>query len=369
MNLGSALKGNGNELQSVKLQSLASAPSGATAAWIYYDTALAGGFIRVGSTWRPMDAALLTDGSIQNSALATNPLARANHTGSQAASTISDLATVVKAYTLDAFATPVGNVSFGGFRATSVGNAVGAQDAVPLSQVNTLIAQGVAGISSIKAPVKALATTNLILSGTQTVDGVALVAGDFCAATAQTTATQNNIYIVAAGAWTLRGDSNSTGAWLEGTEFLVNEGTANAGTIWRQVTAGTITVGTTAMSFLQTAKPNTYSADNVTLSTSGTIFSAKLGFGITADGNGLAVDKTKVALKATGTFTGDGTTTVFTATHNFGTKLIGSVSLWDSGGNLWLVDVNTATTNTVTFTFNSVSVPANASTWSWVILA
>jgi hypothetical protein len=45
-------------------------------------------------------------GSIALSKLVTDPLARANHTGSQASSTISDLASVVKAYRLDEFANP-----------------------------------------------------------------------------------------------------------------------------------------------------------------------------------------------------------------------------------------------------------------------
>ena len=42
---------------------------------------------------------------------------RATHTGTQAASTISDLATTVQAYTLDAFADPVAAVNFNGQQA------------------------------------------------------------------------------------------------------------------------------------------------------------------------------------------------------------------------------------------------------------
>ena len=52
-------------------------------------------------------------GSIALSKLATDPLARANHTGTQAASTISDLATVVKAYNLDEFAAAAAIVDCG----------------------------------------------------------------------------------------------------------------------------------------------------------------------------------------------------------------------------------------------------------------
>jgi hypothetical protein len=42
---------------------------------------------------------------------------------------------------------------------------------------------------------------NLVLSGLQTIDGIALSAGDKVLAASQTTGSQNGIYAVAAGAW------------------------------------------------------------------------------------------------------------------------------------------------------------------------
>lgn len=85
-----------------------------------------------------------------------------------------------------------------------------------------------------KEPVMAATTANITLSGTQTVDGVALVAGDRCLVKNQTTATQNKIYTVAAGAWAATADSGPT--VVENAVVLVLRGTANGGVIFRQDT-------------------------------------------------------------------------------------------------------------------------------------
>src|SRR5260370_6930604 len=60
------------------------------------------------------------------------------------------------------------------------------------------VAQGLAP----KQSVRVLASANLALSGTQTVDGVALSAGDTVLCIAQTTGSPNDSYTVAAGART-----------------------------------------------------------------------------------------------------------------------------------------------------------------------
>ena len=53
-----------------------------------------------------------------------------------------------------------------------------------------------------KDSVRATTTANITLSGTQTVDGVALVVGNRVLVKNQSTASQNGIYVVASGAWT-----------------------------------------------------------------------------------------------------------------------------------------------------------------------
>ena len=83
----------------------------------------------------------------------------------------------------------------------------------------------------VKPSVRAASTGNLTLSGTQTVDGISLIAADRCLAKNQSTASQNGIYAVSAGAWTRVTDMD---AWTEvpGAFCFVELGTVNADTGW-----------------------------------------------------------------------------------------------------------------------------------------
>ncbi|WP_336800482.1 hypothetical protein [Kaistia sp. MMO-174] len=78
-----------------------------------------------------------------------------------------------------------------------------------------------------KASCRVATTANITLSGTQTIDGVAVAAGERVLVKDQTTAAQNGIYVVAAGAWSRATDMD---AWLEvpGANVWIEEGTANA---------------------------------------------------------------------------------------------------------------------------------------------
>lgn len=120
---------------------------------------------------------------------------------------------------------------------------------------------GGAGLA-FKAPVRAASTANLTLSGTQTVDGVALVDGDRVLAKDQTTASQNGIYICRTGAWDRAPDWDGNSDVVQGTLVFVTNGSVNANTLWGVATTGTIIVGTTGITFnsmglvLVTSSPN-----------------------------------------------------------------------------------------------------------------
>lgn len=323
----------GQQLLNTAEHVLAGAPSAPTLGQYYYNSSSKVSFQWNGIAWRPRDAAALTDGSIPIAALATNPLARANHTGQQAASTILDLAAVVQAYRLDQFAAPAANVAFGGFRITGHGTAIAATDVPNLQQVQQLIAAGVAGQTAIKNPAHCLADGNVTQSGVQTIDGYTGTAGTtrvLC--TGMTDATKAGLYIMQSGAWTRASDADESTEWVQGTEILIANGTTYGGTIWRLTTAGTTTPGTSSMTFAQVAKVNTYTADGVTLQTTGMQFSARLGWGLTTDANGIAVDRTKVGAIYKGSFTHDGTKTSFTITHNLVTQRL-IVGFQDASGN------------------------------------
>ena len=90
----------------------------------------------------------LVDGTIVNadinasaaialSKLATDPLARANHTGTQAASTISDFNTAVRTNRLDQMAAPTASVALNAQKITGLADPTSAQDAVTLNYITT----------------------------------------------------------------------------------------------------------------------------------------------------------------------------------------------------------------------------------------
>jgi phage-related tail fiber protein len=178
--------------------------------------------------------------------LAVNPLNRANHTGTQLASTISDLATTVQGYRLDQFAVPTSSLNINSQRLTNVANPSADNDAANKGYVDAT-RQGL----DIKDSVRVATTANITLSGTQTIDNVAVIAGDRVLVKDQTTQTANGIYVVASGGWTRSTDAD-TGAKLTGGSFVfVEQGNANADSGWVMTADGTITIGSTNITWAQ----------------------------------------------------------------------------------------------------------------------
>lgn len=108
------------------------------------------------------------------------------------------------------------------------------------------VAQGL----DVKQSVKVATTANITLSGTQTIDGISVVAGDRVLVKDQSTASANGIYIVAAGAWTRATDMD---AWAEvpGAFTFVEQGTVNADSGWVCTADQGGTLGTTGITFAQ----------------------------------------------------------------------------------------------------------------------
>ena len=91
-----------------------------------------------------------------------------------------------------------------------------------------LLAQGL----SFKNSVKAATTANITLSGTQTIDGVSVSSTNRVLVKDQTTASQNGIYAVAAGAWTRTTDADASGEISDGTLVPIESGALNGDTLW-----------------------------------------------------------------------------------------------------------------------------------------
>jgi hypothetical protein len=208
--------------------------------------------------------------------------------------------------------------------------------------------------------------TNNSTQAALVIDGVTLSLNDRVLIYEQTDATQNGVYTVtdtgsASTNWVLTrstdtdsyapSDPNSFG---KGDAFFVLEGNAGAGELYVMNTEGTITFGTTNITFTQVASTAVYSAGNG-LTLTGTVFAADAGTGVTVDGSGInigqAVETTSdvtfnsvtasLSGNVTGNVTGDVTGNADTATALQTARNIGGVS-FDGTASINLPGVNTA---------------------------
>jgi len=112
---------------------------------------------------------------------------------------------------------------------------------------------------SWKHSVKVGTTANITLSGTQTIDGVAVVAGNRVLVKDQTTASENGVYVVAAGAWARSTDFDEVSPIdeINSAAVFIEQGATQADTGWTQ-TATVTTVGSDAISFTQFSASGAY---------------------------------------------------------------------------------------------------------------
>jgi len=118
---------------------------------------------------------------------------------------------------------------------------------------------GLASSTAVKGPCKAASTTNLTLSGEQTVNGVSIVADDRVLVTGQTDGTENGIYVASTGAWRRAKDFSSNNDVREGTQVRVSRGTY-AG-LWVVTNTTAITFDTTSITI--SADPTVVPAANL----------------------------------------------------------------------------------------------------------
>lgn len=342
---------NKNELLNYRLQNLATAPGTPGVGQVYFDTADGAQYTWNGSTWVTSDVTKVANGSIALAKLATDPLARANHAGTQLATTISDLAATVKGYKLNEFAAPIANIGMGGYTLTGLNttpDAVG--QAAEYSWVLGQIQASAAGIDA-KPSVNAVAVTNqATLSGTaQTVDGIALsTVGMRVLLTGQTTASQNGPWVVANGAWTRPvGETVTPQAF-----WMVEAGTTYGGSQWKVSTSTTIVLDTTSFTIVQFGAGQSYASGNG-LQLVGNTFSilTPAGSGLTVGATGVLVDSAVVVRKYAADV-GDGSSISYVITHNLDTLDV-TASVYRKSGAFDQVecDIEHTSTNTMTLRF------------------
>jgi hypothetical protein len=115
------------------------------------------------------------------------------------------------------------NVQMNGMQLVGLADGIAAQDAVTKAQLDAVVS----GLD-VKASVRVATTAPITLSGTQTIDGVAVIAGD--RVLVKNNATLNHIYIVSSGAWVIAPEANTI-AEETGAFTFVERGTQQ-GTGW-----------------------------------------------------------------------------------------------------------------------------------------
>lgn len=139
-----------------------------------------------------------------------------------------------------------------------------------------------------KQSVRVATTENIVLSGAQQIDGVAVLSGQRVLVVAQTAAKDNGIYVAANGAWLRAPDANASIKVTPNLTVMVEEGAANGDSLWHLVTNGPVTLGTTALSFemlagrtgIQAGTYKSLTVDKYGRATAGTNPETLAGFGI-----------------------------------------------------------------------------------------
>ena len=128
------------------------------------------------------------------------------------ASKITDLASSIQAQRLDQLASATSPIS-------------GVDPSADAHLATKGYVDGVAQGLDVKDSVQVATTANITLSGTQTIDGVAVSAGDRVLVKDQNTATENGIYVCAAGPWSRSADL-ANGASAAGVFTFVEQGSS-----------------------------------------------------------------------------------------------------------------------------------------------
>lgn len=349
---------NGKQLKNAVVDKLSAAPSTPIEGQIYFNDGSVtandiGFYIRQGSSWKKLTDQSMSASDIltalktvdtDTSGLNADTLDsqqgswyqdRANHSGTQLASTISDFDTQVRTSRLDQLAVPTASVSLNSQKIISLATPTDGTDAANKAYVDGLV-QGLDIKGSVRvATVSSFNITNYTSGVIETgqdaftlsphFDGVAVDLNDRVLVKDRITATQNGFYKVTQASPTvqltrvdlLEGQSINSNAFV-----FVEQGATLADTGW-VVSTNSGTVGTVAIAFVQ-------------FSSAG-IITANPANGVVKTGNDLSINTSIVARKQVGAVPFGSTTA--SISHSLATSDI-SVSVREvSTGELVLADV------------------------------
>lgn len=252
---------NKNELQNAKIQALASAPSSPVEGQIYFNSTVGDKRIYVwnGTAWKTVSGTFVNADIDAGAAIVYSKLSLSNSivagditTGAVTSDKILD-GTITNidinaaaAIAFEKLASPVSSFAFNSQKITGLADPTSAQDAATKAYVDAARS----GLD-VKASVRVATTENITLSGTQTIDGISVIAGDRILVKDQSTSSANGIYDVAAGAWPRSSDADISAEVTTGMFTFVSEGTVNADSGYVLTTNDTITLGSTSLTFVQ----------------------------------------------------------------------------------------------------------------------
>lgn len=212
-----------------------------------------------------------------------------------------------------------------------------------------------------KPTVRAVALSNITLSGTQTIDTVSIVAGDRVLAIGQTAPAQNGIWIAAAGAWTRATDMD---VWSEvaGATVMVEAGTYEGhGFTCTNDLNQVGTLGTTAITFIEFTGATNLIAGNGISKSGNTVSAVVTGSGITLGAGGIALSGTALSLAGiTGAadqgvyFTSANTLTTYSLT-SFGRSLVGAANATAANTTLGLGSMALQAASSVAITGGTIN--------------
>lgn len=120
-----------------------------------------------------------------------------------------------------------------------------------MAALTTLLAEIGAGHTPWKIACRVVSTSNITLSGLQTIDAVALAEGDRVLVAGQTDPKQNGIYLASANTWTRAPDMARSSYAMLGTTVRVLDGATNGGSSWAITSpiSGAIRIGVSELAF------------------------------------------------------------------------------------------------------------------------
>lgn len=225
------------------------------------------------------------------------------------------------------------------------------QDAANKRYVDAAVV-GIEWKPSVRAATTTAGTLATSFANGSVIDGVTLATGNRILIKDQATGSENGIYTVnATGAPTRATDADTNAELTASFAVFVEEGTANADSGYTLTNDGTVTIGTTALTFTQFTGLGQITAGNGLTKTANTL-DVVGGLGIVANANDVAVD-TAVVVRKYAVAIGDGSATSITVTHNLNTRDV-TVGVYSATSTYDEVecDILHATVNTVTLLFS-----------------